>query len=211
MTRNGHQNGFRHPSLRLRFDDFRSPRRGNDAGTPHSDPSVAAVEQGHSGRRFVLVAVVVVLLTWGGLYLAFQRWRASYRERVAYGETHVVRAIDPLKQLTPEGVDPAAWRDAVEETRAMLKTVVGSNLLTLDDMNKLQAELDQSLTRVRSQSETAKAELAAIWNEMADRAEFLFQDSRSPAHDRHVRPGILPPRPAKPTAAPSGKPLTPGR
>ena len=102
MTGNGQQNGFRHPTPKLRFDDLRSPRRGNEAGPRHSDASLAAAtEQGHSGRRFVVVAVIVVLMTWGGLYLAFQRWRASYRERVAYGETHVVSAIDPLKQVAP--------------------------------------------------------------------------------------------------------------
>ena len=94
-----------------------------DRSRQHAGPttrSSAEAGQGHSGRRFVVVAVVVVLLTWGGLYLAFQRWRANYRERVAYGTSHVVSAIDPLKEVVPPGVDPAAWRDAVEKTHAML-------------------------------------------------------------------------------------------
>ena len=97
----------------------------------------------------------------------------------------------------------------------MLKTIVGSNLLNLHDMDKLRLELDQSVARAQTHPESATTELAAIWNEMADRAEFLFQDSRSPAHDRHVRPGILPPRPAKPTATAKDKdkdkPLAPSR
>ena len=103
----------------------------------------------------MVVAVIVVLLTWGGLYLAFQRWRANYRARVAYGTSNVVPAVDPLKEVTPPGVDPAAWRDAVDKTRAMLTTVVASNLLDLDDMDRLRLELDQRVARVQSHPETA--------------------------------------------------------
>jgi hypothetical protein len=198
----GKHNGFRDPSRRLRFDDLGPRRRGTDSGARQSDGSiVTGPGRGHSGRRFVVVAVVVVLFTWGGLYLAFQRWRASYRERVAYGTSHVVAAIDPLRDILPRGVDATAWRSAVDQTHAMLLTVVASNLLDLDDMNKLRHELDQFVARARAHPETAQTELAAIWDQMADRAEFLFQDGRSPSRDRHVRPKILPPRPANAAAA----------
>jgi hypothetical protein len=77
----------------------------------------------------------------------------------------------------------------------MLLTVVASNLLDLHEMDSLRRELDEFVSRVRAHPETAETELAAVWNKMADRAEFLFQDSKDPAHDRHVRPKILPPRP----------------
>jgi hypothetical protein len=155
------------------------------------------MDHGHSGRRFVVVAVVVVLLTWGGLFLAFKRWRADYRERVAYGASHIVSTVDRLKEVIPPKIEPAEWRDAVDKTHAMLMTVVGSNLLDLAEMDKLRVELDQCVSRAKAHPETAKTELATIWNNMADRAEFLFQDSRSPTLDRHVRPRILPPRPVK--------------
>jgi hypothetical protein len=197
-TQDGQHNGARHPSRSLRFDDVRPGPRGNDGETRQADaPVTTEAGQGHSGRRFVVIAVVVVLLTWGGLYLAFQRWRASYRARVAYGTSNVVPVVDALKEVIPPGVDPAAWRDAVDKTRAMLSTVVGSNLLDLHDMDRLRLELDQRVARAQTLPETATDELAAIWNEMADRAEFLFQDSRGPTQDRHVRPKVLPPRPAK--------------
>ena len=99
--------------------------------------------------------------------------------------------------MTPPDVDPAAWRDAVDKTHAMLMTVVASNLLDQSDMDKLRFELDQSVERARAHPETATAELAAIWNEMSDRAEFLFQDSRNPTKSRHPRPALLPERPKK--------------
>jgi hypothetical protein len=170
---------------------------GNDREGRQADaPATIDAEQGHSGRRFVVVAVVVVLLIWGGLYLAFHRWRANYRARVAYGTSNVVPAVVPLREVTPPGVGPNAWRDAVDKTHAMLATVVGSNLLDIGDMDKLRLELDDRVARAKSHPETATTELAAIWNEMTDRAEFLFQDSRNPTKDRHMRPKILPPRPS---------------
>jgi hypothetical protein len=197
-TQNGRHNGARHPSRSLRFDDVRPGLRGNDRETRQADsPVTKAPEQGHSGRRFVIVAVVFVLLTWGGLYLAFQHWRSNYRARVAYGLSNVVPVVDALKEVEPPGVDPTAWRDAVDKTRAMLTTVVGSNLLGVGDMDKLRLELHHRVAGVKSQPETALTELAGIWDEMADRAEFLFQDSRAPTQDRHVRPKVLPPRPAR--------------
>jgi hypothetical protein len=197
----GKHNGFHDPSRTLRFDDYGATPRETGPGHRRSDGLITAeAGSGHSGRRFVVVAVVVVLCTWGGLYLAFQRWRASYRERAAYGASHVVSAIDPLKEVAPPGVDPVVWRKAVDETHAMLLTVVGSNLLDLDDMKKLRLELDQFVARVQAHPETAQTELAAIWDTLADRAEFLFQDSKDPTRDRHVRPKILPPRPAKAAA-----------
>ncbi len=192
-THSGRHNGFRHPSRRHRFDDFGGAQGKREPGARKSDRT----GPGHSGRRFVIVAGLVVLLTWGGLYLAFQRWRAGYRQRVAYGISHVVAAVDPLKEIVPPDVDAGAWRDAVEQTHAMLTTLVSSNLLDLSEMDKLRGELDGFVTRIQARPESAKNELAAIWNEMADRAEFLFQDSRAPARDRHIRPKILPPRPAK--------------
>jgi hypothetical protein len=197
-TGNGQAPGSYHPAQRLRFDDLGWSSGENDPSsrgpkTPATDES----GQDHSGRRFVIVAGLVLLTIWGGLYLAFASWRAKYRERAAYGALHVVSAIDPLKAVVPPGTEPQAWRDAVLATQDMLRTVVGSNLLDVDKMDKLRNELDQSVKRVTAHPESGRDELATIWNEMADRAEFLFQDSRSPTLDRHPRPKILPPRPAK--------------
>jgi hypothetical protein len=202
-TSSGQQNGSGHPWRNIGFDDFDPKLRGNWA-VAHGIGAqmVASAAQGHSGRRVVIVAVLSVLLIWGGLYIAFQRWRASYRERAAYGASHVAAALGPLNDIVPPDVDPGAWRDAVERTRDMLTTVAASNLLDRGDIDNLCLELDQFVSKARAHPETARDELATIWNQMADRAEFLFQDSRSPTRDRHVRPRILPPRPVKASARP---------
>ena len=151
---------------RLRFDDLGSilARRLASSG-----PEADALAQGHSGRRFVLVAGAVLLVIWGVLYWNFRDWKTRYRRRASYGATQVVPAIDPMATLVPPGVDPDAWRDAVQETRAMLATVVGSNLLDIEDMDRLRTELMQHAERAQADPAAARDELAAIWNELADR------------------------------------------
>jgi hypothetical protein len=198
-TRNGQHPGHRNPTRRLRFDNLAAIVTRDTAGpNPGRATETAEVlSLGHSGRRFVLVAGITVLLIWGGLYLIFREWRAKYRQRAAYGLTQVVPAIDPLAEITPPSLDQIAWRDAVHQTHTMLVTVVSSNLLDVAAMRRLGDELDQAVARARAHPETALDELAAIWNVQADRAEFLFKDSRSASGDRHPRPRILPPRPKK--------------
>jgi hypothetical protein len=196
---NGYHRENHDPNRRLRFDNLASVVTGDSAGTNSGRVTATAelLPRGHSGRRFVLVAGFAVLLIWGALYLIFREWRAKYRERAAYGLTQVVPAIDPLSEIAPPAVDSRAWRDAVQETHALLVTVTGSNLLDIKDMQQLRAELARAVARARSDPETAVRELAAIWNTLSDRAEFLLKDSRSASGERHPRPKILPPRPKK--------------
>jgi hypothetical protein len=146
----------------------------------------------YSGRRFVTLAVLAVVILWGLLYVVFREWRARYRVRAAYGANQVVPAIDPLAEVDPPGVDPGRWRDAVAGTHAMLLTVTASNLLGLAAMRDLRLELDGAVARARAHPETAVAELAAIWDDMSERGEFLLKDTRPLKGDRHPRPEFLP-------------------
>jgi hypothetical protein len=176
---------------RLRVDDMAAivARHTRGAG----DPATALTGPvGHSGRRFVVVAGVIVLLIWGTLYLVFREWRVKYRERAQYGATEVVPVIDPLKGVMPPGVDIKEWRDAVDQTGNLLKTVTGSNLLTKPDMVELKIELTQQVRLGCRRPAHAVESLAEIWNNVADRGEFLLRDSRSLSGDRHPRPRILP-------------------
>jgi hypothetical protein len=198
---NGRQESHRDPSRRFRYDDLASTMahtyahgsgEGSGEDVPANPPKSPWLPRSHSGRRFVIVAGLVVLLIWGVLYLVFRDWRARYRARAAYGASRVVPAIDPMAGIVPPGVDPADWRDAVDRTRALLVTVTGSNLLGIDEMRALGDELDQAVGRARARPETAVAELAGLWDAMAERAEFLLRDSRSRTGDRHPRPKVLP-------------------
>ena len=112
--------------------------------------------------------------------------------RAAYGATQVVPAIDAFDGIDPPGVDPTCWRDAVARTHAMLLTVTASNLLGLAEMRELRGELDGAADRAQAHPDTAVAELAAVWDDMAERGEFLLRDTRSLTGERHPRPEILP-------------------
>ena len=204
-TRNGPDQSHRTRARRLRVDDLAAIVLRTSPGLT-GKTTVEMVAGGHSGRRLVLAAGMTVLLIWGTLYLVFRDWRARYRERALFGATQVVPAIEPLRGVMPPGVTVVAWQDAVDRTRAMLITVTSSNLLSIADMASLRVELSQHVRRACSQPATALGELAEIWNDMADRGEFLFKDTRSLSGDRHPRPKILPPRPAKPSRAETSVP-----
>jgi len=202
---NGEHQAYRDPTRRLRFDELTSimSHRTSGSGPARTAATAELLPCGHSGRRFVLVAGLMVLVIWGVLFVIFRDWRARYRARAAYGATHVVPAIDPLEAIVPANVNADEWGDAVRQTRAMLMTVTSSNLLDIKEMERLRAELDQFVARARAHPDTGPHELAAIWNEMAERAEFLFRDNRSSDGVRHPRPRILPPRPEKPRVRPA--------
>jgi hypothetical protein len=142
----------------------------------------------------VTLAVLGMLVLAGLLALVFRDWRARYRERAAFGARQVAAAIDPLAQVVPPGIAPEAWRQAVAETHAMLVTLTASNLLDLAQMQALRAEV---LARVaRARPESARDELAGLWDDIADRAEPVVGT-------RHPRPKLLPPRRVKePSRAP---------
>jgi hypothetical protein len=165
------------PSRRLRFDEY-PPNRTAPGRTRERDA-------GHSGRRVVIGGVLSFLVLAGGLSLAFRDWRARYRDRADFGARRVATAIDPLAGLVPPDVPRDDWRRAVADAHAMLVTLTASNLLDLDQMRDLRAELDARVARTRP--ETALAELAALWDDLNDRAGPTLID-------RHPRPKLLPPR-----------------
>jgi hypothetical protein len=194
----GRHGGPHDPIRRLRYDDRsaimertygHAPRR---AGPGLRAAATPWLGHGTSGRRFVIIAVIALLAIWGSLYLAFRAWRARYRERAAYGAAQVAPAIDAFAAVAPPNVDAARWRDAVARTHDLLVTVTASNLLGLDEMRALRAELERAAARARARPDTAIAELAAVWDDMSERGEFLLRDTRSLESDRHPRPVILP-------------------
>jgi hypothetical protein len=197
---NGEHQASRDRTGRLRFDGLTSIASRRALQTSGSRTAVAAelLPRGHSGRRFVLVAGVSLLVIWGVLFVLFRDWRSRYRARAAYGAARVAAAIEPLEALVPPDVRAEEWRDAVRQTRAMLITVTGSNLLDIPEMERLSAELEGAVVRAQAHPDAGPGELAAIWNEMAERAEFLFRDHRSIDGARHRRPRILAPEPEKP-------------
>jgi hypothetical protein len=138
-------------------------------------PAGAAEGMGarHSGRAFVTAAVVTILLIGGGLSLAFHHWRAGYRARADFGRSAVASAVVPLAEQVPPGVPPTQWRRAVDQTRALLVEVTASGRLDRPQMQALRDDLARRVAGARP--ETARAELARIWDEME--AKTLLRDA----------------------------------
>ncbi|AGA31580.1 hypothetical protein [Singulisphaera acidiphila] len=159
---------------RFRIDEF--------AVSPEEAPT-------HSGRRFVIVAVLILIVLWGTLQVVFRVWRAGYRDRAAFGATQVAPAIDPLAKVVPPGVEPQAWREVVDETHEALVTLTAANLLDLPQMKELRDTIGARVARAHARPETARDELAGLWNDLANQAGPILDA-------RHPRPKLLPPRPA---------------
>jgi hypothetical protein len=185
-TRNGSHGN---PSTRrLRFD--------SSTGRPASRPAQKRPSP-HSGRRFVTVAVVSVLILWGVLYFTFRDWRVRFRERAFFGKSQVATAVDPLARIVPHGVDPGEWRQAVDDTHALLVRLTGSNILDLSEMKALRNEL--SARAARATPGTARAELTAIWDDLQHRAGPILDPIKYP------RPKLLAVPKAKIREAPAKK------
>jgi hypothetical protein len=111
----------------------------------------------------------------------------------SYGADRVAPALDPLGDMTPPGVDVAAWRDAVARTRALVLEVTSSRLISTMRMKDLRGDLDRAVVRAREHPESAVQELAGVWHSLHRLCQTLYLD-RKAASDGHVRPEIFPPR-----------------
>jgi len=175
------------PDRRWRRDD----RTARPVAGP-SPPGPARV----SGRRVVLAMTAAVLLLWLGLDQAFRGWRARYQARAAFGAARVAPAIDPLARSNPPDVPPLEWRRAVADTHAMLLALTGSGLLDEPRMDELRRDIAARVDRARP--ETARATLAALWDDLERKAGPAIAPDRvpPPANSRHAARHPRPPRPS---------------
>src|SRR5437764_11391912 len=100
-------------------------------------PWLRALGRPHSGRRFVVLAVVVLLTLWLTLFLVFRDWRARYRARTQLGQREVSAALLPLARIVPPEVAPDARAEMVDQTRDMLAARAGPNSLDPPAMHAL--------------------------------------------------------------------------
>lgn len=174
-------NGDLHTPITRRLHT--NPRRRADEGNP------SALGPRHSGRRFVIAAVLSLVALLGMLYAAFLDWRGRHEELAAFGRDEVATVVWPLAEVQPPGVEAETWRAAVADTRAMIEAVATSGMLDRARLEALRDELDQCVAEATPA--TAVAALRAVWDDLERRAgpvitrEFL----RPPQPPR--RPAIL--------------------
>ncbi|MDX2038799.1 MAG: hypothetical protein SFX72_19285 [Isosphaeraceae bacterium] len=161
-----------------------------------------ASAEGVSGRRFVIIACLSILVIWGLVWLAFSGWKARYEELAAFGKTEVAPRVERLARLEPTGVAPRAWVAAVEDTKTMLIALTSASVLDRAAMVDLALEIDSRVAK--ADASNAVAVLAGLWDDLEDRAGPVIASGGTPVNpnSRHAariprpaRPAILPARP----------------
>jgi hypothetical protein len=148
-----------------------------------------------SGRWFVIAGLLATLAIFGAVYLAFLDWRTRYRALAEFGAKEVAPLVDPLASRVPQGVDPEAWRRAVDDTHGMLVALTGAGVLDRPQIEAIRAEVASRVARATPA--TARVELTALWDDLERRAgPVLAPDTAPPSHgSRHA---ARHPRPARP-------------
>ena len=156
---------------------------------------IDATSPGVSGRRVVLAICVVVLALWGALTLAMSSWKAAYAAKAEYGRTQIAPLVDPLEKCVPQGIDVDEWGAAVKATHTMLHALTAANLLEMDALQSLRADL---VVRLRDpQPETVRVTLTELWDELEKKAGPVLNASQPPpATSRHAKRVERPERPA---------------
>ena len=174
--------------MATRRDDPRRWRFDDRGGDPVEAPS-------WSGRLTVGGLVVGVLVLWLGLDLAFRGWRERYRALAEFGAREVAPAVDPLAQMSPPDVPPDEWRRAVADTHAMLLALTGAGVLDRGLMERLRDDLRERVAGARP--ETAKADLARLWDDLERQAGPVIAPDLipPPPNSRHAARNPRPPRP----------------
>ena len=112
-----------------------------------SIPNPADQISGTSGRRFIVLFTITILIFWASLWVGFRFWKSGYDQKAQVGR-ETARHIRKLVEARPAGVSVAVWEDTVDHTEAMLIAVTGSNLLNLEQIQALTVEIDEREERV---------------------------------------------------------------
>lgn len=151
--------------------------------------------QGVSGRVVVICACVVVLCIWGGLTLGMRAWKADYESKAEFGRTQIAPLVDPLAEMVPVGVEPAAWAAAVQDTHKMLHALTAASLLDMKMLEDLKSKLETQVNSAKP--ETVQAMLTELWDDQIKKAGPVMNASAPPPpNTRHAKRVERPERPA---------------
>ena len=134
-----------------------------------SIPNPADQISGTSGRRFIVLFTITILIFWASLSVGFRFWKSGYDQKAQVGR-ETARHIRKLVEARPAGVSVAVWEDTVDHTEAMLIAVTGSNLLNLDQIQALTVEIDERVATAIREPNQGPSLLKGLWDELAKRA-----------------------------------------
>ncbi|WP_165249488.1 hypothetical protein [Paludisphaera soli] len=147
----------------------------------------------YSGRRFVILSGVGVVLLWALLFLIFRPGLDRFKERTEFGRKEVAPTVFELRKVQPPGVDSRAWDEAVQATYGLLATTTASGELPIEEQTALRDQVKAVAARAGEHPENAVAELAALWDSVAARARQAHRPGEPDVDRRHPRPSLLPP------------------
>ena len=134
-----------------------------------SIPNPADQISGTSGRRFIVLFTITILIFWASLWVGFRFWKSGYDQKAQVGR-ETARHIRKLVEARPAGVSVAVWEDTVDHTEAMLIAVTGSNLLNLEQIQALTVEIDERVATAIREPNQGPYLLKGLWDELAKRA-----------------------------------------
>jgi len=159
---------------------------------PDVEPVGPRREPGVSGRRFVIWSVVVIALLWLVVFAILRPALINAKRRSEFGRKELAPSVLAMLQTQPPGVDPRVWDDAVRAGHALLATTTDAGTLTFEEMTALRDQVRAAADRARERPETAAAELASLWNDVAAIARRSQRPGEPDVDRRHPRPSILP-------------------
>ncbi len=134
-----------------------------------STPNLGDQKSGTSGRRFIVLFTITVLIFWASLWVSFRFWKSGYDQKAQVGR-ETARHIRKLVEARPDGVSASVWEDTVDHAEAMLIAVTGSNLLNIQQIQALTVEIDARVVAATRQPNQGPAILKELWDELAKRA-----------------------------------------
>jgi len=134
-----------------------------------SIPNPADQISGTSGRRFIVLFSIAILIFWASLSVGFRFWKSGYDQKAQAGR-ETARHIRKLVEARPDGVSASVWEDTVDHAEAMLIAVTGSNLLSIEQIQALTLEIDERVAAATRQPNQGPAILKELWDELAKRA-----------------------------------------
>ena len=142
----------------------------------------------------MVVFILAIMAIGVALFLSFRGWRARQRARAAFGALRVAPAIDPLLEIEPTLISRNDWRDAVLDTRELLQSATGANLLDRPGMEALREDVARRVSATKPA--TALTDLLRLWTDLGRRFGPIV--SRARCHRLLALPAVIAPLAAKP-------------
>lgn len=157
-------------------------------GLPPEEPRN---RRGLSGRLFVFGSLATIAGVWLLLFGVLRPSLVESKRRSEFARREVAPPVLDLLKVRPPGVEDRAWDEAVRDAYTLVATTAEAGSLTIEEETTLRDRIRGEVARARERPETAVAELAGLWDHVADIARAHPRPGVPDVDRRHPRPAIL--------------------